>query len=144
MEQCVSQARPVDTEACHCFPKLLRESEAKACRAPGPGEIWPCRITHAQHCQTRTHTHTHTHTHTYTGMQSQLRAHACRHTMPIKNLRRHTQFSRGKREGCDSKPRDRDKGKCNPAPLCYLLHYTLNVCVRIGALHPCPFQCMFT
>ncbi len=40
------------------FPKLLRESEAKACRAPGPGEIWPCRITHAQNSQTHTYTHT--------------------------------------------------------------------------------------
>lgn len=38
------------------FPKLLTASEAKACRAPDPGEIWPCRITHKQHTSTHTHT----------------------------------------------------------------------------------------
>lgn len=62
------------------FPKLLRESEAKACRALGPGEIWPCRITHAQ-------TARHTHTHTFTDVHLQLRAHACtdNHTMARKD-----------------------------------------------------------
>lgn len=98
------------------FPKLLRESGAKACRARAPGEIWPRRNT--QLCHTGTDSQTYTGSLEHTRVRTRRKATIKQTTRRHNARQRHTRPRGGRGDGDDGR---KQKMEIRENPICPVL-----------------------